>query len=76
MITEDRLTIQAAASTPALSDDQRQTLAAITEDIRRLNAAICGAVENGLSIELRRTSRHHSGAGAWGDMMEPVVVKW
>lgn len=45
----------------------------IAVEIHRLNNAVVQAVEAGMTVELVRASRHHCGAGNWGDMMVPVI---
>jgi hypothetical protein len=46
----------------------------VADQMHRLNHAIVQAVEAGVSVELLRCSRYHSGAGQWGDQMQPVVT--
>lgn len=55
--------------------DQESAIRQLANDIHRLNHAVMRAVEAGVSVELVRSARHHGGAGNWGDMMVPVVVK-
>ncbi|HWW26577.1 MAG TPA: hypothetical protein VNZ85_11845, partial [Caulobacter sp.] len=43
------------------------------EASHRLNEAVRRATEAGYSVELVRTSRHHDGAGNWGDQIVPTV---
>lgn len=59
----------------ALSDRQMTAIEAVAEELDRLHAAIRGAVDAGLSVELRRSERYHCGQGCWGDVMRPVIVK-
>ena len=59
----------------ALTDRQMECIDAVAEQIDRLNAAVRAAVDSGLSVELQRSERHHSGQGCWGDVMKPVIVK-
>ncbi len=61
--------------TLALTDAQMDRIEAVSEQLDRLNAAIREAVDAGLSVELQRAERHHCGAGCWGDIMRPVIVK-
>ncbi len=46
----------------------------VADQMHRLNHAIVQAVEAGVSIELLRCSRYHSGNGLWGDQMQPIVT--
>ncbi len=46
----------------------------LANDLHRLNHSIMKAVEAGVSVELVRSGRHHSGEGNWGDLMIPVIV--
>ena len=57
-----------------LSDAQNECLADVSSQIDALNAAMRSAVEAGMTIELCRSSRHHSGGGYWGDIIAPSVV--
>ena len=61
--------------TAADADRQDAMLATVADRIADLNAAVCKAVEAGVSIELQRSARHHCGGGNWGDLMMPVVIK-
>jgi hypothetical protein len=45
----------------------------VAEAVHRCNEAIQRAVAAGVSIEIVRVSRHHDGAGAWGDQMIPLA---
>lgn len=45
----------------------------VADAVHRVNEAIQRAVAAGVSVELVRVSRHHDGAGAWGDQMIPLV---
>ena len=45
----------------------------VAEASHRLNEAVRRAIEAGYSVELVRTSRHHDGAGNWGDQIVPTV---
>jgi hypothetical protein len=59
----------------ALSERQQDRIEEVAAQLDRLNAAIRAAVDEGLSVELHRSERHHCGAGCWGDVMRPVIVK-
>ena len=57
---------------PDVSDQQR-AVDRVAEASHRLNEAVRRAIEAGYSVELVRTSRHHDGAGNWGDQIVPTV---
>ncbi len=59
----------------AVSHDQETAIRQLANDLHRLNHAVMNAVDAGVSVELVRSARHHGGAGNWGDMMVPVIVK-
>lgn len=59
---------------PNPSNDDR-SIQRIAEAVHRLNYAVQQAVDSGLSIELIRVSRHHSGQGNWGDQIVPTVIR-
>jgi hypothetical protein len=46
----------------------------LANDLHRLNQSVMKAVEAGVSVELVRSARHHSGEGNWGDLLIPVIV--
>ena len=58
----------------AMSTDQQAAIRVLANDLHRLNQAVMQAVEAGVSVELIRSARHHSGNGNWGDLLIPVVV--
>ncbi|TWS97889.1 hypothetical protein [Reyranella sp. CPCC 100927] len=58
---------------PADLSEQDRAVNRVADAVHRLNEAIARAVNNGLSIELMRVSRHHDGKGNWGDQMIPMV---
>ncbi|WP_323034307.1 hypothetical protein [Pararhodobacter sp.] len=45
----------------------------VADAVHRMNEAVQRAVSSGISVELVRVSRHHDGAGSWGDQMIPLV---
>lgn len=45
----------------------------VAEALHRLNEAVQRAVMAGVSVELVRVSRHHDGAGHWGDQIVPTI---
>lgn len=57
---------------PDLSDRDR-AINRVADAVHRVNEAIQRAVSTGVSVELVRVSRHHDGAGSWGDQMIPLV---
>ena len=58
-----------------LNEPQQAAIRAIANDLHRLNSSVIAAVEQGLSVELNRSARHHCGTGNWGDLMVPVIVR-
>jgi hypothetical protein len=61
-----------AASMPDTSADNRAIMR-VVEASHRLNDAVRRATEAGYSVEFVRVSRHHDGAGNWGDQIVPTV---
>jgi len=66
---------RAAEQASALSPEQQAAIRSLANDLHRLNQSVMLAVEAGLSVELARTARHHSGDGHWGDLLTPIIVK-
>ena len=58
-----------------LNEPQQAAIRAIANDLHRLNSSVIAAVEQGLSVELNRSARHHCGTGNWRDLMVPVIVR-
>ena len=58
-----------------LSGGQDAAIRQLANDLHRLNHAVMQLVEEGVSVELVRSARHHGGNGNWGDLMVPVIVK-
>ena len=54
--------------------DREVAIRRLADQMHRLNHAIIQAVEAGVSVELMRCSRYHSGSGLWGDQMQPIVT--
>ena len=54
-------------------DEQERSIRRIAENVHRLNESVQRAVDQGISVELVRVSRHHNGDGSWGDQMAPMV---
>ena len=61
-----------AVAPPPLSERDR-AIHRLADAVHRTNEAIQRAVAAGVSVELVRVSRHHDGAGNWGDQMIPLV---
>jgi hypothetical protein len=47
----------------------------LNSDLQRLNETIAEMVEDGMTVELVRRSRHHTTSGNWGDQMMPVITR-
>lgn len=62
-------------STSEKIEDVDSAIRMLANDLHRLNQSVVRAVEAGVSVELIRSSRHHNGAGNWGDLMVPVITK-
>lgn len=73
MRTLDIVAIAGGGACP-LPPRSEQALRRVAEESERLNEAIAAAVDAGLTVELRRSRRHHGGQGAWGDQMVPAVT--
>lgn len=60
-----------------MSDDintsQEKAIQMLANDLHRLNNSVMKLVDAGVSVELMRTSRYHNDAGAWGDMLVPII---
>jgi hypothetical protein len=55
------------------ADEDKRAVERLAEASHRLNDAVRRAIAAGYSVELVRTSRHHDGAGNWGDQIVPTV---
>ena len=66
---------RAEEQSSAMDDSQQQAIRMLANDLHRLNQSVMKAVEAGVSMELVRSARHHSGNGNWGDLLVPVIVK-
>jgi hypothetical protein len=55
------------------TDTQSRAIHRVAEAVHRMNEAVQRAVAEGVSVELVRVSRHHNGAGAWGDQIVPTI---
>ncbi len=58
-----------------MSSEQEAAIRILANELHRVNEAVMNCVEKGLSVELQRVKRFHSGEGYWGDMIIPVIVK-
>lgn len=54
-------------------DPRDRVIHRVADAVHRLNEAIQRAVNEGVSVELVRVSRHHGGNGSWGDQLVPTV---
>jgi len=59
----------------AMNADEQAAVRMLANDLHRLNQSVMKAVEAGVSVELIRSARHHSGNGNWGDLLTPMIVK-
>ncbi|MGP9805289.1 MULTISPECIES: SMc00767 family acetate metabolism repressor [unclassified Paracoccus (in: a-proteobacteria)] len=55
------------------TDAQTRAIHRVADAVHRMNEAVQRAVAEGISVELVRVSRHHNGAGAWGDQIVPTI---
>lgn len=55
------------------ADPQTRAIHRVADAVHRLNEAIHRAVNEGVSVELVRVSRHHGGNGCWGDQIVPTI---
>lgn len=58
-----------------MNSDEQAAIRRLANDLHRLNQSVMSAVEAGVSVELIRSARHHSGNGHWGDLLTPIIVK-
>lgn len=58
-----------------MNADEQAAIRMVANDLHRLNQSVMKAVEAGVSVELIRSARHHSGNGNWGDLLTPIIVK-
>ena len=70
-----RVKERAEEQSSAMDDNQQTAIRMLANDLHRLNQSVMKAVEAGVSVELVRSARHHSGNGNWGDLLIPVVVR-
>lgn len=69
-----RVRERAEEQASAMNEDQQAVIRMVANDLHRLNQSVMKAVEAGVSVELVRSARHHSGEGNWGDLLIPVIV--
>jgi hypothetical protein len=74
MAPKTRVKERAEEQSSAMNGDQQAAIRMVANDLHRLNQAVMKAVETGISVELVRSARHHSGNGNWGDLLIPVIV--
>ena len=74
MTIQTRVKERADEQASSMTTDQQAAIRMVANDLHRLNHTIMKAVEAGVSVELVRSARHHSGEGNWGDLMIPVIV--
>ncbi|MCC9620463.1 hypothetical protein LPB41_02055 [Thalassospira sp. MA62] len=55
------------------TDAQTRAIHRVADAVHRMNEAVQRAVNEGVSVELVRVSRFHSGNGSWGDQIVPMV---
>ena len=53
--------------------DRDRVIHRIANAVHQLNYAVQQAVDAGVSVELVRVSRYHSGKGQWGDQIVPTI---
>jgi hypothetical protein len=70
-----RVRERAEEQASTMDDAQQSAIRMLANDLHRLNQSVMKAVEAGVSVELVRSARHHSGNGKWGDLLIPVIVK-
>lgn len=74
MKTENNITPFPEEEIRTQLSDREVAIRRLADQMHRLNHAIVQAVEAGVSVELMRCSRYHSGKGLWGDQMQPIVT--
>ncbi|SHJ15972.1 hypothetical protein [Aureimonas altamirensis] len=70
-----RVRERAEEQSATMDSTQQAAIRSLANDLHRLNQSVMKAVEEGLSVELVRSARHHSGNGCWGDLLVPVIVR-
>ncbi len=49
-------------------------ITAIEKAVAQLNETLRNAALSGVTVELQRNARVHSGDGRWADQMQPVIL--
>lgn len=70
-VTEEE--IHLTSDSEGLSPMLRTALKQVEQSVAHMNETLKIAVEAGVTIELRRRHRVHSGDGCWADQMAPLV---
>ena len=70
-----RVKERAEEQSSSMDEAQQSAIRMLANDLHRLNQSVMKAVEAGVSVELVRSARHHSGNGKWGDLLIPVILK-
>tara|TARA_B110000116_G_C16448354_1_gene408160 strand:- start:41 stop:331 length:291 start_codon:yes stop_codon:yes gene_type:complete len=66
---------EGSSNSEKFNSEQDSNLRIITNNLHRLNDSIVHAVRNGLTVEIKRASRFHSGSGKWGDQIYLAITK-
>ncbi|MEF0944230.1 SMc00767 family acetate metabolism repressor [Rhizobium sp. BR 362] len=69
-----RISERTEEQSSTMNADQQAVIRMLANELHRLNQIVMDAVEAGVSVELVRSARHHSGNGNWGDLLTPVIV--
>ncbi|AVA25911.1 SMc00767 family acetate metabolism repressor [Rhizobium sp. LEGMi198b] len=69
-----RISERTEEQSSSMNADQQAVIRMLANELHRLNQVVMDAVEAGVSVELVRSARHHSGNGNWGDLLTPVIV--
>jgi len=75
MSTKPPVKARSEEMSSSMSSDEQSAIRMVANDLHRLNQSVMKAVEAGVSVELIRSARHHSGDGNFGDLLTPVIVK-
>jgi|TARA_R110002126_G_scaffold51072_7_gene140134 hypothetical protein len=74
MAPKTRVKERAEEQSSSMGETQQASIHRLANDLHRLNNSIMKAVDEGVSVELIRSARHHGGDGNWGDLLVPVIV--
>lgn len=72
-LPHDRSELYLSSDSPGLTLELRSALRAVEKSVALMNEALRHAMEAGVTVELRRRHRLHSGDGNWSDQMAPLV---